>query len=151
MISAGSNIKIDRVATATSTGMVSIGNGINVDGNGEISVAPQVEEDFTSKVTFTDNYANAEFVRVGNMVWFFFQGSAKTHTAGETTFTIPAGYRPKKGSGTDNQVWFTGLYAGGDGIYATTFYIVPTTGVASPNITDGHTLRLYISGSYYIA
>jgi hypothetical protein len=52
-------------------------------------------EDFTTQIQFNETVTNnTRFVKVGNMVFGYYQGSAKTHTAGEQLATIPTGYRP---------------------------------------------------------
>ncbi len=132
------------VATPGSNGLMSGADKAKLDGI-DLTV-----EDFTSKVQFTDNPAQALFVRYGKMVWFYFQGGSKTHTALEVAFNIPSGYRPKAQAGSLGQVWDTGLYIGGGVAYPTGFYIDATTGDACPNLANSQTTRLYISGCYII-
>lgn len=55
-------------------------------------------EDFTSKVTFKENYvsSNTYFIKKGNIVFVTYQGEGKAHSANETLAVIPEGYRPKR-------------------------------------------------------
>lgn len=55
-------------------------------------------EDFTSKVTFKENYvsSNTYFIKKGNMVFVEYQGEGKAHSANEILAVIPEGYRPKR-------------------------------------------------------
>ena len=58
-----------------------------------------IPEDISNLITFeNDEQAYGQFKKIGNMVMITYQGSAKTHTANKTLFTLPSGYRPSGSS-----------------------------------------------------
>lgn len=53
-------------------------------------------ENFQSQVTFAEGEspAHAHFYKAGKICYVYYQGTAKTHSANDALFTLPAGYRP---------------------------------------------------------
>ncbi|MEE0929582.1 MAG: hypothetical protein UIM53_01120 [Acutalibacteraceae bacterium] len=102
-------------------------------------------EDFTSKVTFKENYvsSNTYFIKKGNMVFVAYQGQGKAHSSNEILAVIPEGYRPKR-----NQT-FTPFVANANA-YGTLCVLANgniTIGVISNNTVNS---RIYANFSYYL-
>lgn len=108
-----------------------------------------VSEDFSSKVTFTDTPANADFRKTGNLVTFTFQGSSKTHAANAVAFTLPAGYRPvAMGIGTEQRYR---IASANYNETPTRAYINISNGQFIVETADTGTKRLYVQGSFFTA
>lgn len=51
-------------------------------------------EDFTNKVTYSENFYNKTFYRYGNVIAFHIQGDSIARPESTVLFTLPDGYRP---------------------------------------------------------
>lgn len=54
------------------------------------------KSEVTSSVTFTENVSgtNTRFYYKDGSLFIYYQGESKTHSAADTLFTLPSGYRP---------------------------------------------------------
>lgn len=53
-----------------------------------------ITEDFTNKVTHSENFYNKKFYRYGNVITFHIQGDSIARPENTVLFTLPDGYRP---------------------------------------------------------
>lgn len=72
------------------------GNGYAVTSDGLYSLLTRT--DITSLVTFNENVTgtSTEFFVKNNVLYIFYQGESKAHSANDLLFTLPSGYRPSK-------------------------------------------------------
>ena len=83
----GTNLINNPSASATQT----IAQKINAVQN---SIPDMSKTNFTSQVTFNEDYANARFFAMAGVVYITYQGEAKTHARDDVLFNIPESYRP---------------------------------------------------------
>lgn len=99
--------------------------------------------DFKDEITFNENYANAQFKKIGKLIVVNYQGESKSHSKNEILFKIPQKYCPSKFIPL-NFIGQDGAYSGVAGIQSTgNFQIISISNTTNPG-------RLYTNFTYIL-